>query len=38
MKCNEISSDWAAQRIKGLDLKKLIINSFIKKKIKTSKH
>ena len=32
IKCNEISSDWAAQRIKGLDLKKLIINSFIKKK------
>ena len=38
MKCSEISSDWAAQRIKGLDLKKLIINSLFKiksKKIKT---
>ncbi len=37
IKCNEISSDWAAQRIKGLDLKKLIINSFIKKKNKNIK-
>ena len=37
MKCNEISSDWAAQRIKGLDLKKLIINSLIKKKNKNIK-
>ncbi len=37
MKCNEISSDWAAQRIKGLDLKKLIINSIIKKKNKNIK-
>ena len=37
MKCNEISSDWAAQRIKGLDLKKLIINSLFKKKDKKIK-
>ena len=32
MKCSDISSDWAAQRIKGLDLKKLIINSLFKKR------
>ena len=27
MSCDEISADWAAQRIKGLDLTKLILNS-----------
>ena len=37
MKCSDISSDWAAQRIKGLDLKKLIINSLFKKKNKKIK-
>ncbi len=37
MKCSDISSDWAAQRIKGLDLKKLIINSLFKKKDKKIK-
>ena len=37
MKCTEISSDWAAQRIKGLDLKKLIINSLFNKKNKQIK-
>jgi protoporphyrinogen oxidase len=29
MSCDEISADWASQRIKGLSLSKAIINSLI---------
>jgi protoporphyrinogen oxidase len=32
MKCSEISADWAAQRIKNLDLLKAVQNALIKKK------
>ena len=34
MSCDEISADWAAQRIKGLDLIKLVLDSFNFKKTK----
>jgi protoporphyrinogen oxidase len=37
MPCNELSADWAAQRIKGLSLSKAIINSLFSFKLLTNK-